>query len=943
MSGDHDTPELSQDKPFEKAPTTQENGEHPTDNVSTVTTPTNNANPESSTAGPAANGTTDTTPKSESINDPEAQAMVIESLKAQILELSTQVTQMNGKLIRSYDRISDLEDSLHSSTTKLDSSTTRIATLEQERTQHISALDAGLLVEKSHVTAELTRLMEKASEEEIHRGEAENRRKDIEKELDDLSASLFEQANVMVRDARAQQAISERKAREAEETLKTTEEAVRVMQLSMQQLQHDKDEAIVGLRDIKGKTRSVEKPDPVSSSRLLNSHLPYHEFLSFVTHLRSLHTPASQPPSVTTLLPLPFLARLLTEDSEPTVRLDLAPSLNWLSRRSVLAAIHSGQLSIEPMATSALLSEPSVAKQISSSSPTSSPHPFSSSGHNIPCALCGTPIFGQTDSHHNQRPPIHPSLTLLNGVNGNGGSWSTSLFKRSAQTGSRDPSPPPHAVTNIKQVYVFRLAAPMPSFQYIPLPTSLPSALQSQGPASPTSAYHANTPSTSKTPTPSHTPSRYNSPQANSSTIYPLCTNHWCLNRLRSTCTLWAFVRTGIVDKVWEEDIPVPPVSNVTSTSSDTDEKLSGLKAVSRKDSTEEPQQSMLWANGLRVGHAKQIGTGFKVMLPQLPKSVKTTNLSTLIRYLPPRRYILIALKQAYPLPPPPLPKRNEGRRPVPPPPTKETAPPTTEKQPSSSEPQPSDIPPVDSSVKDPINFDNPPLSPRNVPLPDSRPATPTGQSFPRASKSNLNGSPSRSASPAPGPGAIPPPLPRRAVGRSARPLSAIGADALSASRPSTPAGAPGSDSSEAKDPAPPTQIAEHVEDQTLKDVSGINPTDRQDVNTIPEEVVPPSEDVPNQTNVTDAKPLDSSNDVADGSPPAYEKHGEVQTSNSDAHGAQTQETEARSSEDSDKLDSDEGHDKAGFVGDSSWEERAWREIVRLREDMFWARIGALR
>lgn len=31
------------------------------------------------------------------------------------------------------------------------------------------------------------------------------------------------------------------------------------------------------------------------------------------------------------------------------------------------------------------------------------------------------------------------------------------------------------------------------------------------------------------------------------------------------------------------------------------------------------------------------------------------------------------------------------------------------------------------------------------------------------------------------------------------------------------------------------------------------------------------------------------------------------------------------------------------LVGDSSWEERTWKELVRLREDMFWARIGGLR
>ena len=31
------------------------------------------------------------------------------------------------------------------------------------------------------------------------------------------------------------------------------------------------------------------------------------------------------------------------------------------------------------------------------------------------------------------------------------------------------------------------------------------------------------------------------------------------------------------------------------------------------------------------------------------------------------------------------------------------------------------------------------------------------------------------------------------------------------------------------------------------------------------------------------------------------------------------------------------------YVGNSTWEERTWKELVRLREEMFWARIGGLR
>jgi len=35
--------------------------------------------------------------------------------------------------------------------------------------------------------------------------------------------------------------------------------------------------------------------------------------------------------------------------------------------------------------------------------------------------------------------------------------------------------------------------------------------------------------------------------------------------------------------------------------------------------------------------------------------------------------------------------------------------------------------------------------------------------------------------------------------------------------------------------------------------------------------------------------------------------------------------------------------DKEAYIGDATWEERTWKEIVRLKEEMFWARIGGLK
>jgi hypothetical protein len=40
---------------------------------------------------------------------------------------------------------------------------------------------------------------------------------------------------------------------------------------------------------------------------------------------------------------------------------------------------------------------------------------------------------------------------------------------------------------------------------------------------------------------------------------------------------------------------------------------------------------------------------------------------------------------------------------------------------------------------------------------------------------------------------------------------------------------------------------------------------------------------------------------------------------------------------------SDDDNAHGPFIGEATWEERTWKELVRLREDMFWARIGAAR
>ncbi|KAI0153494.1 hypothetical protein BJ166DRAFT_358486 [Pestalotiopsis sp. NC0098] len=80
--------------------------------------------------------------------------------------------------------------------------------------------------------------------------------------------------------------------------------------------------------------------------------------ISSKTSPQAPSTPASSlvsASSATTPLPplkeTKFFKRALAEDVEPTLRLDIAPGLSWLARRSVLTAIIEGTMVVEPVPT----------------------------------------------------------------------------------------------------------------------------------------------------------------------------------------------------------------------------------------------------------------------------------------------------------------------------------------------------------------------------------------------------------------------------------------------------------------------------------------------------------------------------------------------------------------------------------------------------------------
>ncbi|CBQ67966.1 related to GTPase activating protein sec2 [Sporisorium reilianum SRZ2] len=285
------------------------------------------SNPNSSSSRPPSQSlsTTDHAPNGASA-PPEVSTkqdtVSVESLQAQVKDLTNQVTGLNEKLVKSFNRIADLEDDYSDAQERVHSMSAKIKELEKERAEHLDALNTGLLVEKAHVSNEMQRMMDRVIEETAQRGKAESDKSKIEAELDELSSSLFSEANKMVAVERLSRARAEEKSRNMEERLKDTEGIMLEQQKVLADLQRQVEKLQSGsaarkngddaasiasidseavsfhrlktsslARSISQRTAMQErkhKPavDLAAEARLIINIVPYQEFRSFIAHLR---------------------------------------------------------------------------------------------------------------------------------------------------------------------------------------------------------------------------------------------------------------------------------------------------------------------------------------------------------------------------------------------------------------------------------------------------------------------------------------------------------------------------------------------------------------------------------------------------------------------------------------------------------------------------------
>ncbi|KAL5604393.1 uncharacterized protein BROUX77_004579 [Berkeleyomyces rouxiae] len=403
--------------------------------------------------------------------------------------LENEVTTLSNKLISAINHQTILDNTLSETREELSRAKDSVHRLEGVVTKQREMLSGDVWIRKKAYEAEKCDLIAKIGEEKKLRLDVENEKKAMERELEQLSTALFEEANNLViaakEEAQREQDVVLRKNDQLKAQVAETENLLRFQQDQLAELKHLVEQMKLEREDQASNVTTATStssprsshtyssredlssaasnflsptteqhatmPPPASPTSLTHLITPvlrtdlnvYEDFktlvnvshnyanrlsggsffgntsisgsslnlgsitggvtssaASILSSAASVHSTASTTTaSMPHLKDLKFFKRVMVEDIEPTLRLDLSPSLSWLARRSVITAIMEGSLVIEPVHST----EPI----------TSVIHP-----HTFACSLCGesrkaaeflrTHRFRISETDSAQRYPLCP-------------------------------------------------------------------------------------------------------------------------------------------------------------------------------------------------------------------------------------------------------------------------------------------------------------------------------------------------------------------------------------------------------------------------------------------------------------------------------------------------------------------------------------------------------
>lgn len=402
------------------------------------------------------------------------------SSPSQSNDTKDEMTVLSDKLIAAINHQQALDDRLAQVQHELEEARSRATELERKSARYEEQIKSGELLTKTMAEKYSETLQADTTEAQRQRDAANREKQRMESELENLTASLFEEANKLVAQANEQRELTEKKNQQLRDQIKDGEALVASQNEQLAELktllqnlgsngQKDAPESpsltvTAAPRSPKGPKEEspvvklleamnlspvgAEHPEvaPMPATQLshlvrlqcrtdipayedfkhmlqasaVRSHTPSHApsragsgsygglsglGLGGMSHANSSNSnlasskdaptktspspnlPGSFSPAVDSRGPAPlrdtkFFKRLISEDVEPTLRLDLSPSISWLQKRAILAAVTDSTLIVEPI--------PEASQRLY--------------GRYTPCSICGeSRTGGQNTRTHAMR------------------------------------------------------------------------------------------------------------------------------------------------------------------------------------------------------------------------------------------------------------------------------------------------------------------------------------------------------------------------------------------------------------------------------------------------------------------------------------------------------------------------------------------------------------
>ncbi|SCU96693.1 LADA_0H02256g1_1 [Lachancea dasiensis] len=281
--------------------------------------------------------------------------------------ISVQVSSLSTQLIESIDRQSHLEDQLLQARKTIANQNGALRQIENLEEQ-VKQLRSNLQTEK----AQHLQTQKELQQERIDKDAAQAETSRLNTEVEDLTASLFDEANAMVADARKETHNVSLKNSKLNEQLQEKDTLLETLKIQLKNLKTvlytleeesntvsksnrnsiaANDLASVSTGSLEGTVNSLTGNSSVANTVLFSPYLKslrydlglYNEFLKFISAL-----PECAAIKDTTSYSK-LLRRLIHDEIQPLLRLDTAAGVSWYVRRNLMTLMLEGMVVVEPL------------------------------------------------------------------------------------------------------------------------------------------------------------------------------------------------------------------------------------------------------------------------------------------------------------------------------------------------------------------------------------------------------------------------------------------------------------------------------------------------------------------------------------------------------------------------------------------------------------------